>query len=246
MTYRREPRDIYRKRSPRSRRFKHGHLGAGNRGRQPKILTPPSTNQALFNLSSQLSKNGIGHMAAGAIPVNYYGRPRFSEDLDVAIILDEGQEEALFKIIKRSRYSILYPNREINRDDPHLRSPEDLKKINLVKMRDTATGTLIDLLIGASAYGLAPESFSRARRVKLEGRSISIASPEDYILMKMVSRRPATEDFSDMFTTMVNNLQTLDWAYLEKRGRELDISALLTEYRERAKIVVGRGFTPES
>lgn len=185
-------------------------------------------------------------MAVGAIPVNYYGRPRFSEDVDIAIVLGEGKEVALFKIIKQSRYSILYPNREINRDDPELRSPEDLKKINLVKMRDTVTGTLIDLLVEASAYGLTLESFRRVRKVKLEGRSISIPSPEDYILMKLVSRRPATEDFTDMFTTLVNNLQTLDWAYLEKRARELNIFTLLTEYKERARAVVGRGTTPNT
>ena len=235
----RELRDIYTEAT--SRRFKSLSFGAGRRNRRLKVLTPPSTNKALFNLSTQLSKSGIRHMAVGALPVNYYGRPRFSEDLDIVILLDEGQELALFGILKQPRYVILYPNREINRDDPDLRFPEDLKKINLVKMRDTATGTLIDILIGTSAYGLTPESFTRARMVELEGRSIRIASPEDYILMKLVSRRPATEDFGDMFTTMVNNFQILDWAYLERRCGELNISALLTEYRERAKAIVGRG-----
>jgi len=185
-------------------------------------------------------------MAVGAVAVNYYGRRRFSEDLDVVIMLDEGQEPALFRIIKEPRYSVLYPNRDLNRGDPDLRSPGDLKKISLVKMRDTTTGTLIDLLIGPSTYGLTPESFGRAKSVKLEGRKISIASPEDYIIMKMVSRRPATEDFSDLFTTMVNNLRTLDWTYLEKRGRELNISHLLTEYRERAEAVAGRSTTPDT
>jgi len=179
-------------------------------------------------------------MVVGALPVNYYGRPRLSEDIDLAMILEEGQEAFLFRILKEPKYRILYPNRATNPDDPELSSPRDLKEISLVKMRDIATGTLIDLLIRPSAYGLTRESFSRRRRVRLGGKVISIASPEDYILMKLVSRRPATEDFQDMFTTLVKNFRRLDWPYLERRARELNISHLLGEYRERAGAVVGR------
>jgi hypothetical protein len=176
-------------------------------------------------------------MVVGALPVNYYGRPRFSEDLGVAVALDIGQGSSLYRIIRQPRYRVFYPNNSINKDDPEFRSGEDLRRITLVKMRDTVTGTLVDLLLASSVYGLDAQSFDRAREVQLEGRMIRIASPEDYILMKLVSRRPATEDFQDMFTTMLNNLEALDWAYLEKRAEELNISRLVEEYRRRAETV---------
>src|SRR5947208_15986896 len=45
----------------------------------------PEMDDALVELSSWLSENGIGHMVIGGFAVTIWGEPRFTRDLDVTI-----------------------------------------------------------------------------------------------------------------------------------------------------------------
>jgi hypothetical protein len=57
-------------------------------------------------------------------------------------------------------------------------------------------------------------------------------SPEDYIITKLVARRPGTQDYSDIITTLERMYDKLDWKYLEKRTETLNMLSLLKYYRE--------------
>src|SRR5208283_2254487 len=89
-------------------------------------------------------------------------------------------------------------------------------------------------------YGIDLSSFARSREVSLgddEGTMVSIPSPEDFILMKLMSRRPLTQDYQDMFTVMLANYETLDWSFLRERARDLEISPLLDSYKHQTEQV---------
>ncbi len=59
-------------------------------------------------------------------------------------------------------------------------------------------------------------------------------SGEDFILMKLVSRRASTGDFQDIFTALFNSYDSLDWSYLFERAQKLKVDRLLKSYSERA------------
>ncbi len=183
-------------------------------------------------------------MVVRAIANAFFGRARYSRDVDVAVaISNEKSKEVLFSLIKGPRYSITYPDRQIDRGDPALDSPSDLDNINLVKLKDKQTGISIDVLLvgGNQNYGLERSSFSRAKKVDLGGHTItSIVSPEDFILMKLAARREQSQDFQDMFMVMVHNYSALDWPYLHHRARQLNLTPLLDSYKEQAARAAGR------
>ena len=193
-------------------------------------------------LVRRASPEKIVIMVVGAIANAFFGRPRFSRDLDIAVALgDEESREVLFSIIKNPHlYTIIYPDRQSDKGDPSLDSASDFDKVNLIKLRDKETGIIIDILLVSQNqyYGLQWSSFERVNKVDLgDGyhTRISIPSPEDFILMKLVARRPLTQDFNDMFMVMVRNYATLDWTYLQERARELNLGPLLSSYKAQAE-----------
>lgn len=201
-------------------------------------IIPIPTRTTLRSLRNELTNN---FMIVGGIATVFYGTPRFTRDLDLAVEVEtENMKTNLLNIIKYSdRYSLIYPDHSANRDEPELITTEDLEKVNIVRLRDKQTGILIDfLLIGRtpSPFGLELASFKRAKRVKIDESDATYALPsaEDFILMKLVSRRASTGDFQDMFTALLNSYDSLDWSYLFERAQKLKVDGLLKSYRERA------------
>ena len=62
-----------------------------------------------------------------------------------------------------------------------------------------------------------------------------IPSPEDYIIMKLKVRRPATHDFEDIISTLSAQFHNLDWEYMNKRAEEENLTSLLNYYRDAVK-----------
>ncbi len=159
--------------------------------------------------------------------------------MDFAVALTgEKSKDALYSIIKDPRYSITYPDRQVDKGDPLLESPSDLDKINLVKLKDRETGVTVDILLVSEnqVYGLQRSAFTRAKKMDLGDTyhtMTSIVSPEDFILMKLTARRDSL-DYQDMFMVMFHNYSSLDWPYLQQRAKELNLTALLDSYKEQA------------
>ncbi len=211
----------------------------------PADIIPSSTKTTLSHFFAELVLEDAimldNIMVVGGIATVYYGRPRFSRDLDLAVALKGNREaRALLSVLKESeRYSVIYPDKNASRDEPELNSPEDLKKIGLVKLKDKKTNTIIDVLLikesQLSPYSLKFDSFARAKKIRIGSDTFAIPSPEDFILMKLAARRPSTDDFQDLFTALIKNYDKLDWAYLTERAGKLGVSHILAAYRENAR-----------
>ncbi|MHB8567878.1 MAG: nucleotidyltransferase family protein [Nitrososphaerales archaeon] len=204
-------------------------------------VIPRSVRVSLKRISKEFEKHGIPAMAVGGIAVVFHGRARLSRDLDVAVALNLDKAREILSIIRNSAtYGIIYPNNSILTNETKLDSSEDLGKLNLVKIRDKETNVVIDILLvwngRQSFYGLDGRSFERAKKVDTDDEeSFWIPSVEDFILMKLVARRPATSDFEDLFSAMVKYLSSLDWNYLESKAEELNVKSLLQSYRKIAE-----------
>ncbi|MHB8565751.1 MAG: nucleotidyltransferase family protein [Nitrososphaerales archaeon] len=208
-------------------------------------VIPLAVRKSLGKITEEFAKHGIRAMAVGGIAVVFHGNARLSRDLDIAVAIDTREKaEGLLSLIKRSDlYSLVYPDSTIKRDETPLDSAKDLNDVNLIKIKDRQTKVMIDVLLvweeKPSIYGLDRSSFERAINVEANSEdgkeTFTIPSPEDFILMKLVARRPATADFEDLFTTMVKNARDLDWSYLSKRAKELKIANLLESYKNLAE-----------
>ena len=114
-----------------------------------------------------------------------------------------------------------------------LDSPNSLYKLNLVKMRDTKTESLVDLILNPNEVGFEfnSESERRMRTIDVDGEQAYIPSPEYYLIMKFKSRRPGTHDFEDIMSTLTAQFDKLDWDYLTTRAEKQNLTKLLNHYR---------------
>ena len=172
-------------------------------------------------------------MLAGAVPVQYYGRERFSRDVDIVLSLDEEGAKNLFNILMKDRYRLIYPLRH----EREISSPSDLLNLGMIKIRDVETQSIADIILRPSEAGFRfdEESERRMRTVTLNGEQVLIPSPEDYLIMKLKSRRPGTHDFEDIISTLTSQYNSLDWEYLNRRAEEENLTSLLNYYKEAVK-----------
>jgi len=193
-------------------------------------LIPASTRKTAINLVRELKKRGVKYVLVGAVPVQFYGRERLSRDVDVVVSLDERGAANLFELLKSGRYTVLYPLKH----EQEINSPNDLTRLDLLKVRDAETQSLVDVILRPAEVGFkfGGEPEERARTVILDGEQVLIPSPEDYLIMKLKSRRPGTHDFEDIMSTLSTQFSHLDWAYLQRRAEEEKLTSLLNHYKE--------------
>src|SRR5438876_1250541 len=67
----------------------------------------PEMDDALVELSSWLSENGIGHMVIGGFAVTVWGEPRFTRDLDVTISVPSAELEQMAERISANFTSLV-------------------------------------------------------------------------------------------------------------------------------------------
>jgi len=194
-------------------------------------LLPPSTRYSTISLVKMLKKYKLKYIIVGAVPVQFYGRERFSRDVDIVLFLNEENVKHLFHILKLRRYQVIYPLEHEHK----IEKPHDLLDWHLIKLKDRKTDSLVDIILKPQTVGLSFETLKRARVVTLDKEKIVIASPEDYLITKLKSRRPSTHDYEDIISTLVNQYELLDWNYLERRADNEGVLSLLNYYKEGIK-----------
>jgi hypothetical protein len=180
--------------------------------------------RSIRNLQGHLQDADIPSIVIGGVAVALWGEPRVTRDVDFKVLLGREDAERLLAVLS-NEYTSLLP-------DPLLA----LKRQAMLFVQDSA-GTRLDLLLADTAYDL--EAIRRARTVEVEpGASISVCSPEDLVIYKLVSTR--MRDHEDAASVIRRQGDGLDDAYILKWLRQferaLDDSTLVAEYtRLRAR-----------
>lgn len=97
-----------------------------------------------------------------------------------------------------------------------VKDPSDFVRDTRVLPASTQSGVRIDLLFGLLPF--EEEAVRRAARVEAAGRTIRVCTPEDLILIKIISDRP--RDLEDARAIVRRRLPALDLGYLEPRVLE--------------------------
>jgi len=134
----------------------------------------------------------------------------------------------LLELVKSGRYKVRYPFPHEHR----LERPEDLLNWHLLRLVDLEYDSLLDVHLRPGEIGLDDSSLARAKNVTLNGGKVVIPSPEDYLVTKLISRRPGSHDFEDIMSTLISQYRAIDWKYLEAKAEKHGVLFLLKFYKD--------------
>ena len=159
----------------------------------------------------------IEYMITGSIAAGLYGQPRMTRDIDIV--------------------AVLYPSHAARLSEQL--APEFVSDVDVI--RDAIAGRRtfsvvhrrallkIDLIVRSDdEYEL--EKFGRRRTIEIDGRHISVISPEDLVLSKLVWAKDSRSDLQlrDV-RSIIASQSGLDRAYMHRWALRLTVSALLAE-----------------
>jgi hypothetical protein len=159
---------------------------------------------ALAAITFFLERAGVPYMVIGGIANLVWGVPRATLDIDVTVLVPADRLEKFIEDIGRE-YRVLVPN------------PTSFVRDTRVLPLEGPSGVRIDLVFGLLPF--EEEAVGRAVSVDSAGRSMRVCTPEDLILMKIISDRP--RDLEDARAIVQRRLRELDLAYLEPRIIEM-------------------------
>ena len=135
----------------------------------------------------------------GGLPVQHWGEPRLTRDVDVTILTGFGAEENFVSAILKS-----YKGRQPDAEEFALR--------HRVLLVQSNSGIGLDISLGALPF--EEQMISRAANVEfVPGIELRLCSPEDLIVLKSFASR--AQDWLDVASVVVRQgSDKLDWDYI--------------------------------
>lgn len=178
-----------------------------------------SIQSILLKTASFLHEASIEYFVFGGAAAGILGYPRFTADVDVVIKIKNEDMELFLQSAKKHGFDVHLEN--------HIRRLQTSKILKL-RMDDYS----VDFVVGETFFD--ESAFRRKKKVKLAGKNIFIASPEDLILYKLISKRHM--DLADIERIMFANKKNLGVRYMKVMAGRLSnelgmphIPSLLTE-----------------
>lgn len=183
--------------------------------------------KTLSEITALLEENDIRYMLTGCVAVNYYGRPRSTQDIDIVVELFTPKINKLVKSLKMKNYYVAIEAIE-----------EAMRTSGRFDVFHKATNVKTDFwMIKDDDYSKL--RFSRRKKVPIFGRKMWIASAEDTILIKLMwfSRWKDTKHYNDALGIYQVQKGKLDMKYLETWAKKNGVERYLTRLeREVNKI----------
>ena len=158
---------------------------------------------AVVEIAAALESMKIDYIIVGGIANAVWGEPRATIDVDVTVVVENPDLAVAIARLTQS-FKAAIPD------------PEAFVRRTRVLPLDTSDGIRIDIIFALMSFEL--EAVRRAASVMFGDRAVRFVTPEDLLLMKIISDRP--RDLADAEALARRRLDTLDRAYLEPRMRE--------------------------
>jgi len=165
--------------------------------------------QSLKELCSFLEDQGIEYMLIGGLAVGIWGEPRATVDIDFLVSVKTNDFDLLRQKVKGSgRFIFIH-------DEPMI-----FGKISFLRATlKTNTDISVDFLFADDDF--KNEALKRKETVQIADFSVNISTPEDLIILKLLSRREQDRLDADKILDIQKNY--LDWEYLRKWSKRLGI-----------------------
>ncbi len=173
---------------------------------------------ALTRLAADLDDLGVGWALVGGFAVSVRCEPRFTRDIDVAVLVaDDDQAESIVAQLVRRGYGV----------DTTVEQ-EYVDRLAAVRLRSPVMGGVVTDLLFASS-GIEPEIARSAERMEVvPGLVLPVATTAHLVLMKLLARDDVTrpQDAADLVA-------------LRRVATERDVVIVA----QAIALVVDRGFT---
>jgi len=155
-----------------------------------------------------LNGEKISYMIIGGQAVLYYGEPRFTKDIDIALGVDTDSLKRILALVANLNFSVLVDNVE-----------DFVKRTMVLPTMDVQSGIRVDFVFSHSHY--EQQALERARNVQFDKTCVKFASLEDVIIHKIIAGRP--RDIEDVSSILLKN-QESDYKYIARWLRKFDDS----------------------
>jgi hypothetical protein len=170
-------------------------------------------------VTTRLEAAGIPYMLTGSLASGHYGEPRMTRDVDVVVELVPADAVRLATLF----------GEEFDVDvETVRRAIERQSMFNLIHIGAVVK---VDFIVRTDEP-FRREEFARRRRVTIAGQPMTLVSPEDLILSKLMwAKRGGSELQRRDVRQLLRLISDLDWPYLDRWARALSVSVLLAELR---------------
>lgn len=169
----------------------------------------------------------IEYAITGSVASGLHGEPVSTQDVDIIVRMTPQQAQQVAGTLPRR----FYCNEET--------LVEAARNGGFTNVIDMDTTFKVDLSV-VSATPFHREVFQRRQAMEFEpgGPSFSVVSPEDIILMKLVWRKEtrSTKQWENALSVVRVKGARMDWAYLFRQAKSLDIVDDLTRLRDEAGV----------
>lgn len=164
--------------------------------------------QLINTVSRYLRQENIPHCLVGGITVAIWGRPRATEDVDLLVDIPEEALEAFHQYLA---------DHDIRMDLEVARKA--VREERSFALYDTWSIHWVDAKVPSRPVDRF--TLERVVTVELAEEPVPVATPEDVILHKLISRRE--QDLVDAKSIVLRRETDLDLDYIANRVRELDL-----------------------
>lgn len=176
-------------------------------------------------VGERLDRLGCDRFTTGSLASMVFGEPRFTNDIDIVVRMDERQARLLSATFLGDEW---YVSVEA--------AVEAARSRGMFNIIHVPSGLKADIIVAAESVFDASR-FARVRQIELpDGRVEPFASPEDVILKKLEFFREGgsqkhLRDVASMIA--VQGAQSLDWQYLNQWAGRLGITHQLDMIQQK-------------
>jgi hypothetical protein len=174
--------------------------------------------RALRDIVSLFERREIPYVLMGGLTVRVYGIPRPTYDIDFTLAIPRPSLPEFYRTLQELGYTV---------PEAYLTGRLDsVAGMPVVKIRffGIESGVDVDFFLAESEY--QHQVLSRRKREKIDDFDVWIVSPEDLILLKLISRRP--RDIADIGDILFTQGQ-LDNTYMRSWANKLGIGEHLEQ-----------------
>ena len=188
-------------------------------GTPPPSAANPHLSSALHSLVEWLTGQKIPYVLIGGVAVSLLAKPRFTQDVDVAVSFDLDRLEEL---IASAAARGLVPRRQD--------ALAFARRNRVLLLRHDATAISVDMSFIAMPF--EEEMIASARVAEIGGLELRLPRPEDLIIMKVVAHR--SQDMVDV-ECLIESCPTIDLTrvqqWLSQFAEVLEAPDLLDDFR---------------
>lgn len=155
-------------------------------------------------------KQNISYMLSGSVAMSLYTQPRFTRDYDFVVNLKPEHINELLKNFKEGYY--------LNNESVK----EAIRKKSMFNIIDHKSGYKADFVI-LNDEPFRQTEFRRQKKMKFLEMIISVVSPEDLLLSKIIWIQEIQSGVQMEDIKLLSEVEGLDWNYINNWVKELSL-----------------------